>query len=117
MEPTTDELKTLLKSYVEVKRDQIRLRVAEKVSALLALLVAGFALVMLLTGAVLFGSLLFARLINNWLNSNWPGYLIVAFLYALSAILTWRYRFRLLQLPILNSFLELPGKHDESKVQ
>lgn len=117
METATDEFKPLVKKFVEVKKDQLKLYLAEKMSAVLALLIAGFFLLILLTGALLFSSLLFARLVNNWLESNWPGYLVVAFLYAGAAIVTWRYRFRLLQLPILNAFLQIFDKYDENKVQ
>jgi len=117
VETTTNELKPLVKEFVEVKKDQIKLYLAEKMSAVLALLVAGFFLLMLLTAALLFGSLLFAKLVNNWLESNWPGYLVVALLYAGAAVFTWRYRFRLLQLPILNAFLKIFNKYDENKVQ
>ncbi len=100
-----EELATAVKEYVDTRLDAVKLSVAEKVSALLANLLAGMVVVLVFLCFVFFGSIALALLLGSWLGAWWLGFLIVAGIYLLLGLITWLARGRLIRIPIMNAMI------------
>jgi len=100
-----EELATAVKEYVDTRLDAVKLSVAEKVSALLANLLAGMVVVLVFLCFVFFGSIALALLLGSWLGAWWLGFLIVAGIYLLLGLITWLARGRLIRIPIMNALI------------
>lgn len=100
-----EELATAVKEYVNTRLDAVKLSVAEKVSALLANLLAGMVVVLVFLCFVFFGSIALALLLGSWLGAWWLGFLIVAGIYLLLGLITWLARGRLIRIPIMNAMI------------
>lgn len=103
------KIETLLeqvKEYANVKVDKLKLSIAEKLSKIIADMVATIMASLVLFGFVLFGSLAGAIALGEWLGKLWLGFLLVAGLYLIIGIIIWKGRNRLLRIPIMNSLIE-----------
>lgn len=100
-----EELATAVKEYVDTRLDAVKLSVAEKVSALLANVLAGMVVALVFVCFVFFGSIALALLLGSWLGAWWLGFLIVAGIYLLLGLITWLARGRLIRIPIMNALI------------
>jgi hypothetical protein len=100
-----EEMADHVKSYVNTKIAQLKLAMAEKVSKVIAVLIAGMFVLFVLFFFLVFVSMAAAYAIGIWLGKMWLGFLIVAAIYLLLGIITWVARGRLLQIPIMNAIL------------
>jgi len=101
------------KAYVNTRLSQAKLSIAEKISKVLAIMIA-----MLMAALVFFLFLVLlsvaaAIIISQWVNSLWLGFLIVAGLLLLSGLLIWLARDRLLRIPIMNALIKVMFEKEE----
>ena len=116
MEKIIDQIEELSRNthdYVNTRIDEVKFELAEKSSALIANLIAGLTIGIMLLFFVLFGSIALAFSLNDWLQNDWSGFLIVAVLYLFIGLFTWLARRTLIQLPVMNSIIKQLFKHDE----
>ena len=109
-----EEMAQHVKDYVNTRIAQVKLSVAEKVSKLIAVLIAGMFVVVVLFLFVVFGSIAAAYAIGIWLGKMWLGFLIVAVFYLLIGILTWWAKERLLRIPIMNAIIRQLFHNEEN---
>ncbi len=100
-----EELAAHIKEYVNNRIDAIKISTAEKVSSLLANILAKTILLLLFGFFLLFASLALAFALVPVTGGYPTAFLLVAGLYLLLCILVWGGRERLLRLPILNTLL------------
>ena len=100
-----EEMAEHVKDYVNTRIDQVKLSMAEKVSKVMAALIAGMFVVVLFFLFVVFGSIAAAYAIGLWLGKMWLGFLIIAVFYLLVGIITWLAKERLLRIPIMNAII------------
>jgi protein-S-isoprenylcysteine O-methyltransferase Ste14 len=110
-----EELASSIKEYADTRIESAKLTVAEKSSALLASLIAGIFVVSVFVLFVVFCSVALALGLGNWLQNTWAGFLIVGFCYLLIGIIVWLAKVKIIQLPIMNTFIkQLFTKEDET---
>ena len=100
--------------YLETRVELMKLRAIDKVSRLLAWLMAALILFFALTCMVLFLSLAAAHAIGDALGKPWLGYLIVAGVYALLGCFAWFGRERFFRRPLVNAIISQLDKDDNS---
>jgi len=101
-----EELAATVKDYVNTRIESAKLSVAEKSSAIIANLIAGFIVAGVFIFFVVFGSTALAFALGDWIGKTWAGFLIVAILYLIIGIIVWFARIKLIQLPLMNIFIK-----------
>jgi fatty acid desaturase len=112
-----EEITDSLKEYVEVRVEEIRLKVAEKSSGLIANLMARIMVFIGLCLAVLFASVALAISLGNWWGSLGLGFLAVGGLYLVLAWVIWSLRESLIRIPMMNSILSHLTKKSEDDTE
>lgn len=102
-----------IRDYVNARIDAIKLSIAEKVSAVLANILAGLVVAFVFLLFVILLSIGLSLIIGIWVGHTWAGFLIVAALYLLIGILVWTARGKLIRLPIMNAIIQQLFKNDE----
>ncbi len=109
------------KEYFNTRMAQIKLSVAEKISNVLSLVIAGLIAFLVFFIFLLFASIGAAIAIGNMIGETWLGFLIMGAAWLLFGIMIWKGRNRLLRLPILNSIINSLSndkeKNEEDKEQ
>ena len=100
-----EEMVEHFKAYMETKVTQVKLGVAEKMSKLIATLIAMMFVLIVFFFFVIFGSVAASYAIGAWLGKTWLGFLIVAFFYLLLGFIMWLAKDKLLRIPILNAII------------
>lgn len=77
----------LVTDYVQVKSDQLKLRIFSVLSKLFALLISFSIIVGFGFFVLLFLNFYLSNLINNWLESTFYGYLIIAGFYIILLVI------------------------------
>lgn len=109
-----EELADTVKDYVNTRIESAKLSIAEKSSAVIANIMAGFIVAGVFLLFFLFGSIALAFGLGEWLGKTWAGFLIVGILYLLTGVIVWFTRIKLIQLPLMNAFIkQLFSKTDE----
>ena len=109
-----EELADTVKEYVNNRIESAKLTVAEKGSAVVAVLIAGLIIAAIFTFFIVFAGVAFALLLGGWMGKTWAGFLIVAGLYLLLGIVIWAARDKLIRQPIMNALIkQLFGQEDE----
>jgi hypothetical protein len=90
-----------------------KLKLADKTSRLLANLVTAFVVVVLVLFFTVFASISLAIVLGDLTGRFHWGFLIIAGLYLLIALLVWVTKEKLLRIPILNSLLKQLIKDNE----
>lgn len=111
-----EELATHVKEYVNNRIAAIKISTAEKVSALLANILAKTILLLFFLFFLLFASLALAFGLEPYTGGLASAFLLVAGLYLLLSILVWYGRENLLRRPILHALLTqlfTKQQHDE----
>lgn len=100
-----EELFVHIKEYATNRMDAVKLNTAEKTSKLAANIIAICAVGAVMLLFTLFASIALAYALGEWMGKPYWGFLTVAALFLLLGVITWLFRARLLQLPIMNSLL------------
>lgn len=93
------------KEYVNTRIAQFKLSVAEKVAKIMATVIAGFAAALVFFLFLVFAGIAAAIALGQWTGYMWLGFLIMAVVYLLLAIIVWTAKDRLLALPIMNAII------------
>lgn len=105
-----------LKEYVNTRVSQAKLSIAEKTSKVVSLLIAVLVIALVFFLFFVLVSVAAAIAIGQWLNNMWLGFLIVAGLCLLLALVLWLAKERLIRIPVLNILIEaLFGKEEENE--
>ena len=111
-----DELVNDIKEYINVKLDAFKLTVAEKISRIAAVIIAGAVVAVAVLFFVIFISIAVAYFLGDWIGSTGMGFLIVAAFYLLIGIIIWSAKGKIIQIPIMNSILaQWSLKEDEDE--
>jgi Protein of unknown function (DUF1469). len=102
-----------VKEYVQTRIDLAKLEVAEKISLIVANLIAVLVVMVMFVFVLIFGSLAGAWALSEWLDNTWAGFLIVAGIYCLLGIIIWFARGRLIRFPVMNAIIRQLGKKDK----
>jgi hypothetical protein len=100
-----EELAMHFKAYIQTEIELLKLRIAEKISKILANFLAAIVVIVIISIFILFVSLALALLIGEWLGKMSTGFFIVAAIYLLAGIIIWYGREKLIRIPILNKIL------------
>jgi len=93
------------KEYVNTRIAQFKLSVAEKISKTMATVIAGLVVALVFFLFLVFAGIAAAIALGQWTGNMWLGFLIVAAVYLLVAIIVWKAKDRLLALPIMNAII------------
>lgn len=108
-----EELTEHIKDYVNVRIDSIKLGTAEKTSKVMANLIAGSVVGVVFLLFFLFLNFSLAYALAEWTGKTWLGFLIVAGIYLVLAIVVWIGRGKIIRIPIMNSMVKLLFKNGE----
>ncbi|MBK8610686.1 MAG: hypothetical protein IPL84_12300 [Chitinophagaceae bacterium] len=75
-------------------------------------MIAGLIVAAIFMFFLVFGFIALALGLGDWLGKPWAGFLIVAFLFLLVAIIIWFARVKIIQLPVMNALIKLFFKDD-----
>ncbi len=100
-----EELAGTIKEYVNTKIESAKLNAAEKSSAIIANTIAGLVASVVFILFMAFCGIALSLSIGAWLGKLWAGFLIVAFLYLLIAMIIWFARGKIIRLPIINALI------------
>ncbi len=95
-----------VKFYIEQKVEYYRLAVIERLALTLSGLLTAFALVVLVSMVLLFGTIAVAFYLSHLLESEGHGFLIVAAFYLVLGIILFIFRRRLIMEPIINIVIQ-----------
>ncbi len=101
------EMKEEFKEYVENRIDLVKLHVVEKLSKITAGFAVKMGVLYLLFFALTFLSLAMAFFLGSLLESNTLGFLAVAMLYLVVAIVFYAMRHQLVEKPIIKNYIHL----------
>lgn len=93
------------KEYVNTRIAQFKLSVAEKISKVMATVIAGLAVALVFFLFLVFAGIAAAIALGEWTGKMWLGFLIVAGVYLFLSIIIWKAKDRLLSIPIMNSII------------
>lgn len=96
-----------LKEYANTRVAQLKFSAAQKLSKTIADLVAALLAGLVFLAFLFFGSIAAAIAIGDWLGKLWLGFLLIAGVYGIAAIIIWRAKDRILQIPLLNYLIKL----------
>ena len=100
-----EDLAKHCKAYVQIEIELFKLKIAEKLSKIIANFLAAMVVIGVLLLFILFVSLALAFLIGEWLGKMSAGFFIVSILYLLIGVISWYAREKLIRIPILNAIL------------
>ena len=100
-----EELAMHFKAYIQTEIELFKLRIAEKISKILANFLAAIVVIGIILLFILFVSVALALLIGEMLGKMSAGFFIVSALYLLAGIIIWHAREKLIRIPILNTIL------------
>jgi len=118
MEQNFDNAETFVdqvKEYVNTRLAQLKLSFAEKTSKVVAIMIA---VVMVALVFFLFLVLLCiagSLAMNQWLESSWLGFLIMAGIVLLAGFILWISRDRMIRRPIMNAMINAMFDKDEDE--
>lgn len=101
------ELTDNIREYINIRIEAVKVRTAEKVSALIANAMAGLVVVLVIFFFVLFAGTALSFVVGAWIGKIWAGFLIVAFIFLLAGIIIWTARGKLIRLPLMNAMIRL----------
>lgn len=116
IESTITRLREIAREYVETQIELLKIQAAEKISTLVATVMAYAILSFFLLFFLLFASVALAYVLSDWIGKPYAGFLIVAGLYLLIGFGVFKGRERLLRRPILDAIIRQlfnPGKNKE----
>jgi hypothetical protein len=112
-----EEIADNLKEYVEVRVEEVRLKVAEHSSGLIANLMARIMIFLAFCLALIFASIAMGIALGNWWGSLALGFLAVCGIYLILAWVIWSVRESLIRIPMMNSILSHLTKKSEDDTE
>lgn len=103
------------REYVNIRVDEAKLAVAERVSAVVAMVIATAVVNIIFLLALIFASAAAAFALGAWLKSYWLGCLLVAGLYLLAGLLVWAAKERMIRVPIMNAIIHQLFKNENDE--
>ena len=110
-----EELAANIKEYVNSRIESVKLSVAEKTSGVIANVMAGIVVAAFFMLFVLFASIALAFGLGAWIGKTWAGFLIVAGLYFILALIIWAAREKIIRIPIMNAMIRQLFKNDDEE--
>jgi hypothetical protein len=111
-----EELADNVKEYVNTRIESAKLNAAEKGSVIIGNAVAGMVVAIVLLLFIGLASIALSIVLGEWIGKAWAGFVIVACLYLLMAVVLWFDRGRLIRLPVMNSLIrQLFNNNEENK--
>ena len=110
-----EELTDHVKDYITTKVEITKLRLAEKTSLTIGNIIAAVVVAVLFLFVILFGSIAGAWALSDWIGKNYAGFLIVAGIYLLVAIIVWFARGKLIRFPVMNAIIKMLHKKDDDE--
>jgi hypothetical protein len=101
-----EELTSHVEEYVSNHIHTAKLSVAEKTSKIASLLIAAVIIAALFVFFLFFSGIALALTLSKWTHDPVSGYLLVAGIYLLIAIVVLVMKRKILQIPIMNSLLQ-----------
>jgi hypothetical protein len=111
-----ENLLSHLKEYADNRVTIVKLTIAEKVSRLVANVLAGIFVLFVFFFFIIFASITLAILLSMWIGKMYAGFLIVTGLYFLAGIIIWMFREKLLRLPIMNAMINQLFEDEDEEV-
>ena len=108
-----EEMAEHVKEYVNNHIASAKLGVADKISGVLANIIAMAVALMVFVFFIVFTSIALAFVFAKLTGEYYWGFLIVAGIYLLIGLLVWAMREKLLRLPIMNAILQQLFKDEE----
>jgi len=102
----TEELAENIKEYVNARIESVKLKAAEKSSAVIANVIARLVVTTLFFFFIVFAGIALSLLLGEWIGKTWAGFLIVAGLYLLIGIVVWAGREKMIRLPMMNALIK-----------
>jgi hypothetical protein len=102
-----------VREYINTKVELAKLHVAEKTSLTVGNMIAAVIVAVLFLFVILFGSIAGAWVLSESIGRNYAGFLIVAGIYLLVAIIVWFGRSRLIRFPVMNAIVKMLHKKDD----
>jgi hypothetical protein len=101
-----EELVDDVKEYVDIRIESAKITIAEKTSLVIANATAGMAVMITLIFFAMLLAIGLSLLIGEWLDKPWAGFMIVAAVCLIKAIVIWAVRKRIIQVPIMNALIK-----------
>jgi len=108
-----EELADNLKEYAEIRVEEVRLKIAERSSGLIANLMAGLLVRVGVVLSILFAGLALAFFLGEWWGHPSLGFLALSVIYLVIAWIVWTRRERYIRIPMMNSILKHLTKKGE----
>lgn len=102
----TEELMCHLKEYADNRITAAKLSAAEKAAKVISSFISTLIIAALIIFFLFFSGMSLALALSKWTHDPSMGYLLVATLYLIMAILAFIIKQRIFQLPIMNSLLQ-----------
>jgi hypothetical protein len=94
-----------VKEYSNTRIDHVKLSIAEKTSRTMAVVIAGFATALVFFLFFVFAGIAAAIALGQLTGKAWLGFLIVAFVFLILALILWKLKDRLIAIPIMNAII------------
>jgi len=120
MEETFDRVEDLadsLKEYVELRVEELRIKVAEQSSGLIANLVAKIMVMLAFSLALVFASIALGYALGAMWGKMWLGFLVVCGVYLFLGWAVWSLKEKLIRIPMMNSILQHLTKMGEDDTE
>ncbi len=118
MEKTFEKVEELagdLKEYVNTRIESVKFTAAEKISRMVAKVVAVAVVVVVFLFFIGFASIGLAIVLGEWIGNPWAGFLVVGGLYLLIGIIVFFARGSLIGLPVMNAVIQQIFKNDDEE--
>jgi len=102
-----DDLKKEINNYIQGKIDLTKLQAAEDLSRFVSRVAIKLVLFYIAMFVLLFASMAGAYAIGTYTQSNELGFLIIAGIYFLVAIIFYLFRGKLIQTPVIKTFIQM----------
>ncbi len=94
-----------IRQYINTRIDSVKLSAAEKASDMISVFIAKAIVIVIFFFAILFAGDAAAYFIGGYLGKTWLGFLVVAGVCLLAALIIWIAKERLLRIPIMNAIV------------
>ena len=104
------------REYIHIRLDEGKLAVAEKVSAVISLVIATAVVNVIFLLCLIFASAAAAFALGHWWSNYWLGFLSVGGFYFLLGMIIWAAKERLIRVPVMNAIIrQLFHKNDSDE--
>ncbi len=101
-----EQLAATARDYTETKIESAKLAFAEKTALIAANIIGGLVVLLAFTLFIVMLAVGAALLIGEWIGHTWAGFLVVAGICLLKAVVIWAAKKRIIQLPVMNALLK-----------